>query len=760
MIKKTTFTALLRVFMVLSVLAVAAFTTNGAWAATPTAGDVSGKKPATNPQTGPQGQLCPDGISMALEPNCVVYGSAQNISKSGSSKNQGSNSNSITRTFTQSTNKNNSGSSSNTNNVNNLNSLNQPLVKLGKVPAFNLKVTPTPQPGDNKNSNLVSNTNNLSQLTTKNGSNSASSSKDPSKLTNTNNLTNLNSTNSSDSSSSSKDPSKLSTTSNLTNQNSKNGSNSTSSSKDPGKTTNTKTTDPSSSSLTSNQNSLLLAFEKLTGHKLSSAQTQKLLSESGSSSSGNGSQFIHQLENLTGKKITNTQITTLEKQGSDPSTSSTSKSDPPASSLTQQLESITGHNISTSQLDKLIVESISASLNHEGETNLLQTLENITGGEISAAEAQQVEAALGGSVDQSIGQSTSGEGSGSVNSEGEDALLQQIESITGHELSTSQLDDLIALENSSSHNSEGETKLLQEIESITGSEISGSEAQQVEDALGGDVGEGIVENNNGEGSQSVNSENESSLLQQIEDITGHEISTGQLDALIADSGSDFINSEGETQLLQELENITGGEISASEAQEVEDALGGNVGQGIVSEEENETVTEPVVIGSVIPNTGLVVTNVFGMVSSLNDVNGVSTFVIGNTTVQLSDSLKGSDTFNNGDFVSVNGGFSSANVFVGNGLVSWVKPPFVVISGTVSNLGIVNTVNETSVPGVVSFMIGNTTIRMSSSIEASDNIQNGDSIKLQGFYVNAQNQVVSNNTLDFITASIDSWTPVQ
>jgi hypothetical protein len=48
---------------------------------------------------------------------------------------------------------------------------------------------------------------------------------------------------------------------------------------------------------------------------------------------------------------------------------------------------------------------------------------------------------------------------------------------------------------------------------------------------------------------------------------------------------------------------------------------------------------------------------------------------------------------------------------------------------------------------------------SSSIEGTDNLQNGDYIKLQGFFVNPQNQVVS-NSFEFVVASIETWTPPQ
>jgi hypothetical protein len=259
-------------------------------------------------------------------------------------------------------------------------------------------------------------------------------------------------------------------------------------------------------------------------------------------------------------------------------------------------------------------------LDAEGETQLLQTIEGITGHEITAAEAQRVERALGGDVDQSIG---SREGSQST------SVKQQVESIAGVTLSTSQFNQLLAESVSSSRNSEGETKLLQTLKSLTGGEITAAEAQEIENTLGGDVSESIHVTNTGEGSGS-NSENETSLLQQVEDITGHELSTSQLNNLIDQSDSSSLNSEGETALLQELESITGGETSPSEAQEVEDALGGGVSQAI--ESEIETTTEPVAIGSVIPVTGLAVTNVFGEVSSLTDTNGVSTFLIGNTTV--------------------------------------------------------------------------------------------------------------------------------
>jgi uncharacterized protein (DUF697 family) len=657
--KKTS--ALLRAFIVLSVVVLAAFTTNGAWASTPSAADPSGKKPTTNPQTDPQLQAClANGVHSALYLRCVANGTIQSNS---SALSKGTNSTSKNKTTTLNTNRNSSSSSSNTNNTN------QQLIKIGKV-----------TPPTSKGSTQQSNNNNSTKLTT-----------------------------------TTKDPSKLNSS---------------------------KASDPPSSSLTSNQSSLVKAFEKLTGHNLTNAQTQKLLSVKGSSNSGNQSQFIHQLENVTGHQISNTQVATLEKPASDPPAT---QSDPP-SSLTKRLENITGHTISTSQLDKLIAESVSGTLNSEGETKLLQTIESITGNEITAAEAQRVERALGGDVDQSIG-SGSGEGSESV------SVKQEVESIAGVTLSTAQFNQLLAESVSSSRNSEGETKLLQTLESLTGNEITAAEAQEIENTLGGDVSESIHHVTSTEESESNNSENETSLLQQVENITGHEISTSQLNTLIDESGSSSLNSEGETALLQELESITGQEISPSEAQEVEDALGGGVSQAIESE------NEPVAIGSVIPNTGLVVTNVFGEVSSLTDTNGVSNFLIGNTTVQLSDSLKGSNNFNNGDFVSVNGRFSSTNVFVGNALVTWVKPPFTVISGTVSSMGIINSINETAVPGVVSFMIGNTTIKMSSSIEATDNIKNGDTIKLEGFFVNPQNQVVS-NSFEYIVGSIKTWTPAQ
>lgn len=78
MSKMTTFSTLLRGFMVLSVLVLAAFTTNGAWAATPTAGDISGKKPATSPQTNPSLQDClANGVHSALYLSCLANGTIQ-----------------------------------------------------------------------------------------------------------------------------------------------------------------------------------------------------------------------------------------------------------------------------------------------------------------------------------------------------------------------------------------------------------------------------------------------------------------------------------------------------------------------------------------------------------------------------------------------------------------------------------------------------------------------------------------------------------
>ncbi|MDR3573244.1 MAG: hypothetical protein P4L50_05260 [Anaerolineaceae bacterium] len=365
---------LLRGFIVLSVVVLAAFTTNGAWAATYSTGDVSGKKPATNPSSGPlansQGQLCPNGVSMALEPNCLTDGTSHVSSSLHGSQDKGSSPSSTTRTFNLNTVKNNSNSSSNTNN------LPQPWIKIGKAPSVNTTVSTLLS--NNKGSNSKGNSNsatNLSKLIVNNSSNSSSNSKDPSKL--------------------------------IVN----NSSNSSSTTKDTGKATNTKLPDPPSSNTTSRESKLIQSFEKLTGHSLSASQLKALVSSDSLNSEGE-TRFLQRLENLTGQDLNHNQLSEVEGTGSQ------SVNSEGETALVQRFENITGQDLTNAQIADL---ERGGSLNSEGETQFVQNLENITGHEISNSEVNEVEG-------------NEGEGSESVNSEGESAETQEIENATGQEI--------------------------------------------------------------------------------------------------------------------------------------------------------------------------------------------------------------------------------------------------------------------------------------------------------------------------------------
>jgi hypothetical protein len=576
---------LLRGFVILSVVVLAAFTTNGAWAATPTAGDVSGKRPPTIPQTDPLVNPClANGVHSALYLSCLKNGS--NLSSNTHvSQNGGSNSNSNSRTVTSNQSKIHNNSSSSSNNSSNLT---QQLINIGKIPAITIKGSTQVSKSKGNDS---SSTKNQSKLTVNNMADPALTTKDPSKLTTT------------------KDPSKLTTNT-----------------KDPSKLNSTKVSDPPSSSTASRELSLIQRFERLTGHNLSSAQL-KALTESGSLTSEGEVRFVQSLEKVTGHEINNTEVTQVEGSGSG------SVNSEGEIALIQRFEKLTGHDLSSAQLTEL---EGSGSLSSEGETQFLASLEKVAGHELSNTEVTQVE------------------GSGSINSEGESTGTQQVESATGQEVGSSE---------SGSESSEGESAGTQEVENSTGEEVSSEESSEVEGSTSEEAEETSSEEN-AENVETTTTENNESTATQIAEgeivpITGG-VATTTSTILAGTVGSLNQTNGVDTFVIGSTNVRVNGGLSA--ANQIQNGLNVELGGAVDS---NGTF----VASSVMAVTNNAITAVSGTVSSLNETGSVDTFLIGNTTIQLGDSLEGTTEFTNGETIKLDGFFTGSENFVATSIVS-------------------------------------------------------------------------------------------
>jgi hypothetical protein len=292
--------------------------------------------------------------------------------------------------------------------------------------------------------------------------------------------------------------------------------------------------------------------------------------------------------------------------------------------LIQRFESLTGHHLSSAQIKEL---AKSGSLTSEGETRFVQSLEKVTGNEISNSQVTQVE----------------GSGSGSVNSEGETALIQRFERLTGHNLTSTQLTEL---EGSGSLNSEGETQFLASLEKVTGHELSNTEVTAVE------------------GSGSINSEGESSSTQHVENVTGQEIGS------------------------EEAAEVEGSTSEEAEETSSEENAENNV--ETTTTENNESASTQIAEGEIVPITGGVATTtstiLAGTVGSLNNqTTGVDTFVIGNTNVQVNSGLSGANQIQNGLNVELGGTVDSNGNFVASSVMAVTNNAITVVSGTVSSL---------------------------------------------------------------------------
>ena len=133
-----------------------------------------------------------------------------------------------------------------------------------------------------------------------------------------------------------------------------------------------------------------------------------------------------------------------------------------------------------------------------------------------------------------------------------------------------------------------------------------------------------------------NQSRDNSIIQSFEKVTGHHLTSAELRAV---DDQRFVNSEDEAHFIRRLEDSTGRRLNNAEVSEV-----GNY---------------PITV-------------IAGYMSNLNGTDTQDTFLIGNTTIQLSTSIMDNFTIQNGEYIKLDGYFTSSEYFVVTQIVSVIQ----------------------------------------------------------------------------------------
>ena len=234
----------------------------------------------------------------------------------------------------------------------------------------------------------------------------------------------------------------------------------------------------------------------------------------------------------------------------------------------------------------------------------------------------------------------------------DNSIIQSFERMTGHHLTSAELQKL---EGSSFLNSEDETHFLQRLENITGRDLNNTQITVVDEEVS-------QNEENGESASTDIAEGE------IIPVTGGIVTTYATTPTYAAILAGTVGSLNQTSSVNAFfVGNTNVQVSTgvTAANQIQNGLNVELGGYY-------TNTGTFMASSVLALTNNPITVVAGTVSSLNETGALDTFLIGNTTIQMSASIVGNYNIQNGVNIKVDGFFTGGESFVATKIQSMTQ----------------------------------------------------------------------------------------